>query len=87
MIPGRAYSGAYMIPGRSWQDQSKEICKICMVPLYGQIMIGLVGNPGMVPEGAFKFSQWMDSFCNTWYVYQSFRFVRNCAMLLFSAHI
>ena len=33
MIPGRSYSGPFMIPGRSWQDHSKEICMICMVPV------------------------------------------------------
>ena len=47
MIPGRSYSGPYMIPGKiSWQDHSKEICMICLVPKYAQIMIGLVGKPG-----------------------------------------
>ena len=46
-IPGRSYSGPYMIPSRPWQDHSKEICMISMVPLYGQIMIGLFGKPGL----------------------------------------
>ena len=46
MIPGRSYIGPYMIPGRSWQDHSKEICMICMMPLYGQIMIGLAWKLG-----------------------------------------
>ena len=32
LIPGRSYSGPYMIPGQSWQDHSKEICMISMVP-------------------------------------------------------
>ena len=32
MIPGLPYSGPYMIPGRSWQDHSMEICMISMVP-------------------------------------------------------
>ena len=46
MIPSRSYSGPYVIPGRSWQDHIKEICMISLVPLYDQIMIGLVGKPG-----------------------------------------
>ena len=48
MLPGRSYSGPYIIPGRSWQDHSKANCMICMVRLYGQIMIGLVGKPGVL---------------------------------------
>ena len=34
----------------TWQDHSKEICMIRMVPYYGQIMIGLVGKPGILFE-------------------------------------
>ena len=41
MIPGRSYSGPYMIPGRSWQDHSKE-----MYDLYGAIIWSDCDRPG-----------------------------------------
>ena len=56
IIPGRSYCGPYMIPGRSWQDDTKEICMICVVPEYGQIMIGLVENPGSKQDSLIAYS-------------------------------
>ena len=40
-----------MISGQSWQDYSKDIRMICMVPYNGQIMMRLVGKPGLYAGG------------------------------------
>ena len=46
MTPGRSYSGRYMIPGRTWQDDSEEICMI-----YGAIIWSDYDRPGRKTRG------------------------------------